>query len=348
MTGPPPASKTDLPSRFDPCPRSDGPVSVAELVGNTPLLHLKSLSRQSGVPVYAKAEWTNPGGSVKDRPARHIIQAALASGALEPGGKRRLLDATSGNTGIAYATITPSYDLHVTLCIPANVSRERQQTLRALGVEVVLTDAMEGSDGAIIKARELAKDHEDKYAYVDQYGNEANWRSHFETTGPEIWRQTQARVTHFVAGLGTTGTIVGTGRFLKQQREDLKVVAVEPDSPMHALEGLKHLETAMVPGIWDPGVPDEQIGVATEAAQGMAHRFAQEEGLLLGPSGGAAAIGALQVAKQAAQKAGRGPVGLQEPAPNLDNTDPDTPVVVTLFPDNAAKYLSLPFWEERP
>ncbi len=321
---------------------------MAELVGNTPLLHLKSLSHQSGVPVYAKAEWTNPGGSVKDRPARHIIQYALETGALQSDGKRRLLDATSGNTGIAYATIAPSYRLHVTLCVPANISQERTQILRALGVELVFTDAMEGSDGAIIEARRLAEEHEKKYAYVDQYGNEANWRSHHETTGPEIWRQTDRRVTHFVAGLGTTGTLVGTGRFLKEQQAGIQVVAVEPDGPLHALEGLKHLETAIVPPIWDPAVADARLSVATETAQGMAHRFAEEEGLLLGPSGGAAAIGALRVAKTAAREAGLAPPGPDAATPALQNTDPGTPVVVTLFPDNASKYLSLPFWGQRP
>jgi S-sulfo-L-cysteine synthase (O-acetyl-L-serine-dependent) len=332
------------PLRF-PDRRSQGPVSVADLVGNTPLLHCTSLSRQSGIPVYAKAEWTNPGGSVKDRPARHIIREAIQQGRLVPGGKRRLLDATSGNTGIAYATIAPSYKIQVTLCVPANVSRERQQILKALGVELILTDPLDASDGAIIKARELAKEHPGRYVYVDQYSNEANWRSHFETTGPEIWRQTQNRVTHFVAGLGTTGTLVGTGRYLKEVHKDIHVVAVEPDGPLHGLEGLKHLESAIVPEIWDPGVPERRIGVATEAAQGMAHRFAQEEGLLLGPSGGAAAIGALQVAKGAAKTIDAAPVSPTEPAPGIDNTPSETPVVVTVFPDNATKYLSLPFWE---
>lgn len=339
--GPP---SQEVPLAF-PDNRTKGPVAVAELVGNTPLLHATSLSHQSGVPVYAKAEWTNPGGSVKDRPARHIIMDAIERGLLERGGSRRLLDATSGNTGIAYATIAPSYRIRVTLCLPSNVSRERLQILRALGVETILTDPLEGSDGAIVKARELAQEHPEKYAYVDQYSNEANWRSHFETTGPEVWRQTQGRVSHFVAGLGTTGTVMGTGRYLKQQRKDLRVVAVEPDGPLHGLEGLKHLETAIVPGIWDPDVPHERLGVTTEAAQGMAHRFAQEEGLLLGPSGGAAAIGALQVAKKAAKEAGLGPLGPDDPVPSLENTDEDVPVIVTLFPDNATKYLSLPFWE---
>lgn len=327
--------------------RSERPTSVVDLVGNTPLLHLKQLSRQAGVPVYAKAEWYNPGGSVKDRPARHMILDAVDAGELGPGRPgRRLLDATSGNTGIAYATLAPAFDIHVTLCMPANASRERQQILRALGVELILTDPLEGSDGAIEHATALASERPDRYHHIDQYGNDANWKAHYETTGPEIWRQTHGRVTHFVAGLGTTGTLVGTSRHLHEVRPDAIAVAVGPDGPMHGLEGLKHLETAIVPDIWDAEAPDRVVEVGTEHAQGMVRRLAQEEGLLLGPSGGAAALAALQTARDAAAAHGIRPARRDAPAPAIDNTAPDTPVIVTLFPDNASKYLSTPFWEE--
>lgn len=334
------------PLRF-PDQRAAGPSSTLSLVGNTPLLHLENLSRQSGVPVYAKAEWYNPGGSVKDRAARHILLDAIERGELGPTRPgRRLVDATSGNTGIAYATLAPTLDVPVTLCMPASASRERQQILRGLGIELVLTDAALGSDGAIERAQALAADAPEQYHHVDQYANDANWRAHQETTGPEIWRQTRGRVSHFVAGLGTTGTIVGTSRYLHQVRADVNIIAVGPDSPQHELEGLKHLETAAVPEIWDAEAPDEILHVGSAPAQGMVRRLAQEEGILVGPSGGAAALAALTVAKGAAKRHGRDGVSRAEPAPSLFNTAPDVPVIVTLFPDNASKYLSTPFWEE--
>lgn len=260
--------------------------------------------------------------------------------------ERRLLDATSGNTGIAYATLAPAFDIPVTLCLPANASRERQQILRALGVELILTDPLEGTDGAIERAQEMAEGSPDRYHHVDQYSNDANWKAHHDTTGPEIWRQTLGRITHFVAGLGTTGTIVGTARYLEKMDEGIEVVAVGPDGPFHGLEGLKHLETAIVPEIWDARAPDRIVEIGTEPAQGMVRRLAQEEGLLLGPSGGAAALAALKVALAAAESARLSGFAQQGPAPALDNTPPGTPVVVTLFPDNASKYLSSPFWEE--
>lgn len=272
---------------------------------------------------------------------------AVARGELGPTRPaRRLLDATSGNTGIAYATLAPAFGINVTLCLPSNASRERQQILRALGVELILTDPLEGSDGAIEHAHALAEERPDRYHHVDQYSNEANWRAHHETTGPEIWRQTHGRITHFVAGLGTTGTIVGTGRYLHERNAGVQVVAVGPDAPFHGLEGLKHLESAIVPDIWDAQEPDRIIQVGTEPAQGMVRRLAQEEGLLLGPSGGAAALAALRVALDAAEGAGIRSGGPDAPAPTLGSTLPHVPVIVTLFPDNASKYLSTPFWEE--
>ncbi|MBW3582222.1 MAG: cysteine synthase family protein [Euryarchaeota archaeon] len=320
---------------------------LAPLVGNTPLLHLGSLSRQAGLPIYAKAEWTNPGGSVKDRPARHILLDALSRGELGPARPgRRLLDATSGNTGIAYATLAPSFDISVTLCLPGNASRERQQILKALGTELILTDPLEGSDGAIVKAQEMAQADPERYHHVDQYANDANWRAHYETTGPEIWAQTYGRITHFVAGLGTTGTLVGTSRSLKDRDPKVQAIAVGPDGPFHGLEGLKHLDTAIVPEIWDATAPDRVLEVATEPAQGMVRRLAQEEGLLVGPSGGAAALASLLLAKELAEEGGYSRIAPDEPVPSVRNTPPGTPVVVTLFPDNASKYLSSPFWEE--
>ena len=324
---------------------TDAPVGILDLVGNTPLVHLATLSRQAGVPVYAKAEWTNPGGSVKDRAARHILADAVRRGELGPTRPgRRLIDATSGNTGIAYATLAPAFGVPVTLTMPASASRERRVILSGLGVELILTDAALGSDGAIEEAARRAHDEPHRYHHVDQYANDANWRAHHETTAPEIWRQSWGRVTHFVAGLGTTGTLVGTARYLRERRSDVRIVAVGPDRPDHGLDGLKHLETAIVPAIWDAHAPDEVFQVPTDAALGMVRRLAQEEGLLLGPSGGAAAIAALHVARDAANAIGRAPARRDASAPSIQNTRHDTPVVVTLFPDNASKYLSTPFW----
>jgi len=287
-------------------------------VGNTPLLPLNKLS--SHVNVSAKAEWFNPGGSVKDRPALNIIQAALAAGELPPG--RRLLDSTSGNMGIAYATLGVPLGIQVTLAIPSNASPERMTILKALGADLVLTDPLEGSDGAIEVAIDMASQHPDLYFYADQYNNPANWQAHYLSTGPEIIEQTIGKVTHFVAGLGTSGTLMGVGRYLRQYNPNIKLVGVQPDAAFHGLEGLKHMPTAIVPGIYEPSFLDQVIEVSTESAYEMTLRLAREEGLFVGVSSGAAAVAALQVAE------------------NLDQGS-----VVTVFPDAGYKYLSEKFWE---
>ena len=287
-------------------------------VGNTPLLPLDNLSSASLVS--AKAEWFNPGGSVKDRPALNIIRAALAAGELT--GDRRLLDSTSGNMGIAYATLGVTLGVQVTLAIPANASPERLTILKALGAEVVLTDPLEGSDGAIQVAQEMAAQNPDLYFYADQYNNPANWQAHYLSTGPEIIEQTSGQLTHFVAGLGTSGTLMGTGRYLRQYNPNIKIIGVQPDAAFHGLEGLKHLLTAIVPGIYEPGFLDQIIEVSTESAYEMTLRLTREGGLFVGVSSGAAAVAAQQVAE------------------NLDQGS-----VVTVFPDSGYKYLSEKFWE---
>jgi len=299
----------------------DARPDVASLIGDTPLLRLRRIARDiPHVELYAKAEWMNPGGSVKDRPALSMIRAALASGALGPG--KRILDATSGNTGIALAMIGAALGIDVTLCIPANANDVRKRTLRAYGAELVLTDPLAGTDGAQRHAKELVAAHPERYVYVDQYNSPANWRAHFETTGPEILRQLPKPITHFVACLGTTGTLVGTARRLREAHPRMQVVGVEPDSPLHGIEGVKHLGSALVPGIWDPSAADEHIFVATEVAQAFARRLAREEGLLVGTSSGAALAACLEIA-------GR-----------IDNG-----VIVTVFPDAGDKYLEERYWE---
>jgi len=294
-------------------------VGLLGRVGNTPLVRLTSFDLPPGVELWAKCEWFNPGGSVKDRAAAAIVLAAERSGTLKPG--MRLLDASSGNTGIAYAWIGANRGYPLTLCLPKNANAERQRTLRAYGVELVLTSPLEGSDGAIVRARELADDP--RYFYCDQYSNDANWRAHLDSTGPEIWRDTEGRVTHWVATLGTTGTFIGTSKFLKPQ--GVRCIAVQPDSPFHGLEGLKHLETAIVPGIWQPeGLLDETRWAPTERCYELVRHLAAEEGLLCGISGGAAVWAALEVAR-----------GLTEG------------VVVTILPDGGDRYLSEPHvWGE--
>jgi cysteine synthase B len=287
-------------------------------VGNTPLLPLTNLT--SPAPVSAKAEWFNPGGSVKDRPALNIIRSALAAGELT--GDRRLLDSTSGNMGIAYATLGVPLGVQVTLAIPANASPERLTMLKALGAELVLTDPLEGSDGAIQVAQEMAAQQPDLYFYADQYNNPANWQAHYLGTGPEIVEQAGAQMTHFVAGLGTSGTLMGVGRYLRQYNPNIKLIGVQPDAAFHGLEGLKHMQTAIVPGIYEPAFLDQVIEVSTEAAYEMVLRLAKEEGLFVGVSSGAAAVAALQVAEV------------------LDQGS-----VVTIFPDAGYKYLSEKFWE---
>ncbi len=293
-----------------------------DLVGNTPLVHLRQISREvPGVEIHAKAEWFNPGGSVKDRAARSMILEAERSGALTPG--KTILDATSGNTGIALAMLGAARGYPVKLCLPANASEERKRTLRAYGVDLVLTSPMELTDGAQREARRLYEEDPDRYFYCDQYSNDNNWRAHYHTTAVEIWEQTGGRVTHWVAGLGTTGTFIGTSRRLKEFNPRIQCISFQPDSPLNGLDGLKHLETAIVPRIYDPGVADAERTVTDDDAYDMLRRLAREEGLLAGPSSGAAAACALAVARE-----------LREG------------VVVTLFPDGAGRYLSQRFWDE--
>jgi cysteine synthase B len=287
------------------------------LVGNTPLLPLRKVTEELSpyVKVYAKAEWFNPSGSVKDRPALNIIRAALETGELSGG--RRLLDSTSGNTGIAYATFGASLGIPVTLVVPSNASPERLGMLRALGAELILSDPLEGSDGALRVAHELADKHPELYFYANQYDNPANWQAHYQSTGPEIMAQTGGEITHFVAGLGTTGTLIGTGRYLREVNPQIQVIAAQPSAPFHGLEGLKHIPTAIQPGIYDPAFPDAVIDIETEAARSMLRRLAREEGMFVGISSGAAAVAALQVASEL-----------------------DEGVVVTIFADAGFKYLS--------
>jgi cysteine synthase B len=297
-------------------------VSVVDMVGNTPLFELARVGREvPGVTILGKAEWYNPGGSVKDRPALWMIRDGEESGALTP--EKTILDATSGNTGIAYAWIGASLGYKVRLCMPKNASEERKKILRAYGVDFVLTDPGEGSDGAIREARRLYAGDSERYFYPDQYSNPANPRSHYESTAPEIWEDTAGDITHFVAGLGTSGTFVGTSTRLKEYNPDIRVVSFEPDSPFHGLEGMKHMESAIVPRIYDPTVADENRRAATEDAYAMVKRLAREEGILVGISAGAAVATALHVAKEIEEG-----------------------VVVTILCDGADKYLSENFWEE--
>jgi len=297
----------------------DGATGLLARVGNTPLVRLRSVTADlpAGVEVWAKLEGLNPGGSVKDRPALSMVLDAQRRGVLEPG--MRILDASSGNTGIAYAYIGANLGYTLTLCLPRNANAERKQILRAYGVEIVETDPLEGSDGAIRKARELFAADPDKYVYLDQYGNDANWKAHYGSTGPEIVEQSGGRVTAFVATLGTSGTFVGTSRYLKDWNPAVHCVSVEPDSPFHGLEGLKHMETSIVPPIYDISVADEAMGAPTEESLELVRRLASEEGLLVGPSCGAACWAALEVASRLTEG-----------------------VVVTIFPDNGERYLSEP------
>ena len=300
--------------------------SLLARIGDTPLLCLEKVTRDfPSVVFYAKAEWFNPGGSVKDRAALSMILEGERSGQLTP--EKTILDATSGNTGIAYAMIAASRGYRVKLCVPASASIERKRMLRAFGAELVLTDAAEGSDGAIREVRELYAADPERYFYPDQYSNPANWRAHYQTTANEVWAQTEGRITHFVAGLGTTGTFVGTGRRLRELNPQIRLISLQPDSGFHGLEGLKHMETAIVPGIYDPTLADQNLEVGTEESYHMVRRLAREEGLLVGPSSGTALVGCLRVAREIQQ------VGQQG-------------VLVTIFPDAADKYLSQQFWEE--
>ena len=300
------------------------PASIVDLIGNTPLVRLSSFEAGlRNVELHAKAEWHNPGGSVKDRPAARMIADGERSGALTR--DKIILDATSGNTGIAYAMIGAARGFRVRLCVPENVTPERKKVLRAFGAEVIFTDPMEGSDGAIVKARELYAANPELYFYPDQYNNESNSRSHYDTTGPEIIEQTGGRLTHFVAGLGTSGTFVGVGRRLRAFNPKIRLISVQPDSPLHGLEGLKHMDSAIVPGIYDPTLADEDVRVGTEEAFDITRRLARQEGLLVGISSGANLAGALRVAASTANA-----------------------VIVVIFCDGGDKYLSERFWDEHP
>ena len=299
--------------------------NIERQIGNTPLLSFRRVTQHlpPDIRVYSKAEWQNPGGSVKDRAAYGIIRSAEADGRLEPG--KTIVDSTSGNTGIAYAMIAAAKDYRVKLCLPENVSPERVSILRAYDVDLVFTDPLEGSDGAMHAVQDMVAKAPERYFYADQYNNPANWQAHYHGTGVEIWRQTAGQVTHFVAGLGTSGTLMGTGRRLKDYGPKVQIVSVEPDSPFHGLEGLKHMASAIQPGIFDSGFADIGLSVRTEEAHAMALRLAREEGYLVGISSAAAMIGALRVAEGLAEREESG-------------------TVVTLFPDNAYKYLSEAFW----
>mgnify|MGYP002030574394 FL=1 len=299
--------------------------SLADLIGQTPLLRLRQFERDlGGVELYAKAEWLNPGGSVKDRPAARIVAEGESSGQLTH--DRVLLDATSGNTGIAFAMVGAARGYRVKLCVPRNVTPERIRILRSYGAELVPTDPLEGSDGAIREARRLYSESPDKYFYADQYSNEANWQAHFDTTGAEIIEQTSGRVTHFVAGLGTSGTFVGTGRrlrqFAREKGQHITLASVQPSSPLHGLEGLKHMESAIVPRIYDPSLADEDLRVDTEDAYQVVRRLASEEGILVGLSSGAALHATMQLAAT-----------LREG------------VFVTVFCDSGERYLTQQFWD---
>jgi cysteine synthase B len=294
--------------------------SIVDLIGHTPLVRLGRLEPRAGIEIYAKLECQNPGGSVKDRAALAMILEGERSGAL--GQSRILLDATSGNTGIAYAMLGAARGHRVRLCVPANVTPERKRLLQIYGADLVLTDPMEGSDGAIRQARAIYARDPDRYFYPDQYSNPANWRAHFETTAAEILEQTDGGLTHFVAALGTSGTFIGTGRRLRQERPDVKLISVQPDSPLHGLEGLKHMASAIVPAIYDPELADRDLRVSTEEAHDLTRQLAHKEGLFVGPSSGAALAACLQVAD-----------GLS------------SAVIVTVFPDGGDRYLSDPLWQ---
>jgi len=277
--------------------------SIETTLGQTPLIQLRRITvgLPYGVMVFAKAEHLNPGGSVKDRPALRMILEGERNGSLLPG--MTILDATSGNTGIAYAMIGAARGYPVTLCLPKNASHQRKQILRNYGVLIIETDPLQSTDGAQLVAREMFRKQPAKYFYPDQYNNDANWRAHYDTTAPEIWEQTEGRVTHFIAGLGTTGTFVGVARRLKSFNPQVRAIAMQPDSPLHGLEGLKHLQTAMVPGIYDPGLADENVEVTTDDALRMTHRLAREEGLFVGPSSGTNVFAALRLAQTLSEDA---------------------------------------------
>jgi cysteine synthase B len=299
------------------------------IVGRTPLLELRGLSPalERGVKLFAKAEWHNPGGSVKDRAGLRIVREAERSGRLTR--EKRLLDATSGNTGIAYAWICARLGYKLSLAVPGSITPQRRAILETYGAELLFTNPLEGTDGAIREARMLEAAEPGKYYYADQYNNEANWKAHSDGTALEILEQTERRVTHFVAGLGTSGTFVGTSRRLKLEKPGVACVSVEPDSALHGLDGLKHMATAIVPGIYDPTVADERTAVPTDDAQALCRRLARERGMLIGPSGGANLAASLRLAERLAAE-GR------------------EALIVTILPDSGERYLTERFWRDEP
>ena len=299
--------------------------SVLERIGNTPLLRLQRITREfANVEFCSKAEWFNPGGSVKDRPALSMIQAGIASGALRPG--QTIIDATSGNTGIAYAMIGAVLGYRVTLCLPDSASIERKRILNAFGAHLIMTPGDEATDGAIRRVHEIVARDPNKYFYPDQYSNPANWQAHYHGTANEIWEQTEGRVTHFVAGLGTSGTFVGVTKRLKELNPRIRCISLQPDASFHGLEGWKHMETAIRPAIYDDTLADQDLAISTEAAYHLVKRVAREEGLLISPSAAAALYGCFQVANEIPRDQ-RG-------------------VIVTVFADAGTKYLSERFWDE--
>ena len=299
--------------------------SLLDRIGNTPLLRLERVGQEyPNVEFYAKAAWFNPGGTVKDRPALSMIQTGLATGALRPG--KTIIDATSGNTGIAYAMVGAAIGYPVKLCLPDSASPERKHILTAFGAELVITPGDEGTDGAICKVHEIVAADPATYFYPDQYSNPANWQAHYRTTASEIWEQTSGRVTHFVAGLGTSGTFVGTARRLKELNPEIRCVSLQPDAPFHGLEGWKHMETAIRPAIYDDTLAHDNLAVSTEKAYGLVKRLAREEGLLVSPSAAAALLGCFTVAARIPKD--------------------ERAVMVTVFADSALKYLNERFWDE--
>lgn len=302
------------------------PTHLLAQIGNTPLIHLPRISNDfPGVEIYAKGEYFNPGGSVKDRPALNMVLEGERSGALTPG--KVILDATSGNTGIAYAMVGAAKGYKVKLCLPLNASPERKRILKAYGAELVLTDPTEGSDGAIRRCRQIYAADPDRYFYPDQYNNDANWQAHYNTTAVEILRQSERRVTHFVAGMGTSGTFMGTTRRLREELPGVKCISMQPSVGFHGLEGLKHMPSAIVPGIYEESLADENLWVETEDAYKMVRRLAETEGLLVGISAGGNVVAASKIAKRL--------VASGEPG-----------VIVTVFCDAADKYLSEHFWDD--
>ncbi|MGB7600766.1 MAG: cysteine synthase family protein [Candidatus Sulfotelmatobacter sp.] len=301
--------------------------TLLDRIGNTPLLRFDRFTAHlPGVTLLGKAEWYNPGGSVKDRAAANIVAEGRRSGRFAPG--KILLDATSGNTGIAYAMLGASEGFPVTLCMPTNVSAERKKIVQAYGANILYTDPGEGSDGAIRLARDLAAKHPDLYFYADQYSNDANWQAHYHGTANEIWQQTEGRITHFVAMLGTSGTFMGTTRRLKQLNPTIRCISLQPDSSFHGIEGAKHMASAIVPKIYDPSLADENIEIATEDAYAMARRLARDCGLLVGISAAAGVAGSLKISEQLQLRRGQ------------------EAVFVTILCDSGDKYLSERFWTE--